>query len=342
MDISGEIRFSCGSIRLSIPNVIGSSSPVGWGDLTPDKSWENNLILIENEEESYIGELARTQSEIKNFILDQGNLSKIDDIFLLIKATLPIILKEREEEDVILGIGAPISTSMEKMKELSSKLKGDFDVKIKNDATKEIIEKKLNIQQVLVMPQSYGTYYDVASHSEDGTVIDALVISLDLLTEILTIYEGKLIRNASRNLTNASLFVLSSKIAQALQQKVGIIINPHSILENIRGNKNQVSLSGKTYDISSIKEHYVRQISQEIVDNIMSLLNSLPLEANIEYFIITGEAVELFWTEIELYILEQNLLDDFDLSRIIKVKDPIFSNAIGFEAMVKKRIDAGD
>ena len=192
------------------------------------------------------------------------------------------------------------------------------------------------------MPESYGTYYNVASKSEDGTVIDALVISLDLLTEILTIYEGKLIRNASRNLTNASLFVLSSKIAQALQQKVGIIINPHSILENIRGNKNQVMLSGKTYDIGNIKEHYIRQISQEIVDNIISLLNSLPLEADIEYFIITGEAVELFWTEIEMFILEQNLLDDFDLNRIIKVKDPIFSNAIGFEAMVQKRIDAGE
>lgn len=342
IDIGGEIKFCCGSIKLSIPNVIGSSSPVGWGELTADKSWENNLILIENEEESYIGELARTQSEIKNFILDQGNLSKIDDIFLLIKSVLPIILQERDEEEIILGIGAPISTSVEKMKELSSKLKGEFDVKIQNDATKDMIEKKLKIQEVLVMPESYGTYYDVASKSEDGTVIDALVISLDLLTEILTIYGGKLIRSASRNLTNASLFVLSSKIAQALQQKAGIIINPNSILENIRGNKNQVTLSGKTYDIGNIKEHYIHQISSEIVDNIINLLNSLPLEAEIEYFIITGEAVELFWTEIEMLILEQNLLDDFDLNRIIKVKDPIFSNAIGFEAMVKKRIDAGD
>jgi len=322
--------------------VIGSSNPVGWGELTADKSWENNLIVLENKEETYIGELARTQSEIKNFILDQGSLSKIDEIFLLIKAVLSIVLLENEEDEIILGIGAPISTSVEQMKELSSKLKGEFDVKIKNDATKEIIEKKLVIQQVLVMPESYGSYYDVASKSEDGTVIDAMVISLDLLTEILTIYGGKLIRNASRNLTNASLFVLSSKIAQALQQKIGIIINPHSILENIRGNKNAVVFSGKTYDITNIKEHYVRQISHEIVDNIISLLNSMPLEAEIEYYIITGEAVELFWTEIELLILEQNLIDDFDMNRIIKVKDPIFSNAIGFEAMVKKRIEAGD
>jgi len=299
------------------------------------------LIIIENEEELYIGELARTQSEIKNFILDQGTLSKIDDIFLLIKAILPIILDEKEE-DIILGIGTPISTTVEQMKELSSKFKGEFDVSIKNDATKEVITKKIVIKQVFVMPQSYGSYYDIVSKSEDNSAIDAIVISLDLLTEILTIYEGRLIRNASRNLINASLFVLSNKIAQALQQKIGIIINPHSILENIRGNKDQVIFSGKTYDISKLKEHYIRQIAHEMVDSLINLLNSLPIEAEIEYFIITGEAMELFWTEIELLILEQNLLDDLDLDRIIKVKDPIFSNAIGFEAMVKRKIDTGD
>jgi hypothetical protein len=293
---------------------------------------------MDNEEEYYIGELARTQSEIKNFILDQGNLNRIEDIFLLIKAVLPTLLKD-QEDDVILGIGTPISTSLEKMKELSSKLKGEYKVKVINDATKEVIEKKLIIKQVLVLPESYGSYYHVVSSSDIEEVVDAVIITLDLLTEILTIYDGKLMRNASRNLTNASLFVLSNKIALALQQKTGTIINPHSILENIRGNNNQVLLSGKTFDISKIKEHYMRQISQEIVDNLVSALGALPMEADIEYYIVTGEAVELFWTEIEMLILEKNIIDPLELDRIVKVKDPIFSNAIGFESLAKKKLE---
>ncbi len=297
---------------------------------------------MDNEEEYYIGELARTQSEIKNFILDQGSLNRIEDLFLLIKAVLSVLLKE-VKDDIILGIGTPISTSIEKMKELSSQLKGEFDVKIINDATKEIIEKKLSITQVLVMPESYGSYYQVvSSFSETNTALNAVVISLDLLTEILTIFEGKLIRKASRNLTNASLFVLSNKIAIALRQKTGIIINPHAILENIRGNMEYVALSGKTYDIGKIKEHYVRQIAKEIVDNLISVLNNLPLEAEIEYYIVTGEAVELFWTEIEMLILEHNIIDPLELDRIVKVKDPIFSNAIGFESLAKKKLEIGE
>ncbi len=341
IDIGGEIKFSLNEKKLSIPNVIGNSNPVGWGELTTDKSWENNLIIVDNEQEYYVGELARTQSDIKNFILNQGNLNRIEEIFLLIKAVLPVLLKE-EQDDIVLGIGTPISTSIDKMKHLSSKLKGDFKIKVINDATKEIIEKKFSIKQVLVMPESYGTYYQFVSSSETGTATDAIVITLDLLTEILTIFEGKLIRNASRNLTNASLFVLSNKIAIALQQKTGIIINPHAILENIRGNKDYVVLSGKTYDIGKLKEHYMRQIAQEIVDNLVSVLNNLPLDADIEHYIITGEAMELFWTEIEMLILEHNIVDPLGLDKIVKVKDPIFSNAIGFEYLAKKKLEIGE
>ena len=84
IDIGGEIKFSCGNLRIVIPNVIGSAESKGWGEITADKSWINNLILIENDEEYYIGELARTQSEIKHYIVDQGNLRKIDEYNILI------------------------------------------------------------------------------------------------------------------------------------------------------------------------------------------------------------------------------------------------------------------
>lgn len=298
---------------------------------------------MEGDKEYYIGELARTQSEIKHYLLDQANFKKIDDTFLLIKSILPLISKN-DDEEVILGIGVPVSTTTEKMKELSAMLKGEFEIKIKNDATKEIINKKITIKQVLVMPESYGTYYDVISSAELDTALDAVVISLDLLTEILIIFDGKLIRNASRNLTNASLFVLSNKISLALEQQTGYIVNPHSILQSIRDNKDHVQISGKSYDIGEIKKYYIRQISAEIVNILIDLINNLPIDAQIEYFILTGEALDLFWTDIEILILENNLVNDIDLSRIIKVEDPSFSNAIGFEKMVKrkKRINSGE
>ena len=63
-----------------------------------------------------------------------------------------------------------------------------------------------------------------------------------------------MIRNASRNLTNASLLVLSNKISLALEEQTGYIVKPHSILQSIRDNKDQVQISGKSYDIGEIKD----------------------------------------------------------------------------------------
>lgn len=338
IDIGGDIKLCCGDIRKALPNIIGNTNPAGWSEITTDKSWINNLILMENNEEFYIGELARTQSEIKHFIGESSSLQKINEIFLIIKAALPLISNETDQ-NIILGIGVPVSTSIEKMKELSSKLKGEFEIKIKNEATKEIIQVKKNIKKVFVMPESYGSYYKIVSNFNDNTAIDAVVISLDIITEILTIYDGRLIRNASRNLTGASLSTLANKIAGALQKQTNSIIHPNTILKNIRNNENLVSIAGKPYDITKVKEYYIRQIAAEIVENLVELLTTLPLEAKIQYYIITGEAQELFWYEIEMIIYEKSLINDFDFDRVIKVKDPAFSNAIGFELLSKKKLE---
>jgi hypothetical protein len=256
----------------------------------------------------------------------------------MIKAALPLISKKEEENEIVLGIGVPIATSKETMKELSSKLKGEIKVKIRNEATQDIIERIFNITQIYIMPESYGTYYDILTSIGEDLVIDAIVISLDLHTEIITIYDGNLIRKASRNIADASLSSLTNKIALALQEDTGAIVNPHSILESIRNNENQVIISGRIASISKVKEFYVRQISAEIVENVIEILKLLPLDKNIEYYILTGEACDLFWNEIEMLIIENQLIEDFDIDRVVKVPDPIFSNAKGFEAMVKRKL----
>ena len=251
---------------------------------------------------------------------------------------MPLISKNDDDTDIALGIGVPIATSDEKMKELSSRLQGEFQIKIKNEATKEIIERKFNIKKIYVMPESYGTYFDIISTIGEENIIDAIVISLDLHTEIITIYDGNLNRRASRNLRDASLSVLTDKIALALEEDTGSIVNPHSILESIRDNKNQIIISGKIVNISKVKEYYIRKIAAEIVDNIIEIQKFVPLDHSIEYYILTGEASDLFWNEIEMLILQNQLIKDFDVDRVIKVPNPIFSNAKGFELMVKRKL----
>ena len=74
------------------------------------------------------------------------------------------------------------------------------------------------------------------------------------------------------------------------------------------------------------------------MDNLIEVLKLLPLEDSIEYYILTGEALGLFWNEIEMLILENQIIKNFDSDRVIKVRDPNFSNAKGFEAMIRRKL----
>ena len=101
-------------------------------------------------------------------------------------------------------------------------------------------------------------------------------------------------------------------------------------------------IGGRIANIGKVKEFYIRQISSEIVDNIIEVIRLLPPESSIEYFILTGEACEIFWSEIEMLIIQNHLIKDYDVDRVIKVPDPIFSNAKGFEEIMKKKLASSE
>lgn len=267
-------------------------------------------------------------------IVEKGKIENIDDVSRLIRAALALFVQNGEQ--VVLATGVPISTSIDLMKEISSKLKGKYDVHVKNDATSE--EKKINLEilKTLVLPEAYGSYYQVISGSQEQIAADAMVISLDYLTEILTIYQGKPMRLASGNLMDASLSVLANKIAASLQQATNQIISPFDLLPNIQQNRDKINVAGKIYDVSESKEFFIRKMGKHISDQIKFLISKLPPDAEIEYFIITGEGASIFWKEIELNLLEEGIIEELD--KVIIPEDPILTNVKGFENLARKKL----
>ncbi|MHA1264578.1 MAG: hypothetical protein ACTSRS_05005 [Candidatus Helarchaeota archaeon] len=332
IDIGGSVKLLSGAQKFNIPCIIGAPNP-GWSGMAPNKSWEENLVLIEGENEWYIGELARFQSELKRLLIEKGRIEKLDEVLLLLKAILAL-LEFQDDFQLVIATGVPISTDINLMKQMSSTLKGNYQVHLRNDATNEEKEISFEVLRTLVMPEAYGSYYQVVSKSE--VAHDAIIISLDYLTEILTIYQGRPMRMASGNLADASLAVLANKIALALQKASNQIVNPLDLLPNLQQNRNQVTIKGQSYDITESKEYFIREIGTAIADQIKILLSSLPYDAQIEYYIITGEGTHIFWKEIELYLLEEGVIEDLD--KVYIPDDPIFANVEGFENLASKKL----
>lgn len=299
------------------------------------KDWKDNLILFEEEQSFYIGELARTQSEIKRLIVEKGKVEKLDEVFRLIKGVIALS-SIKDGDQIVIATGVPISTSNDLMKQISSSLKGTYNIYVRNDATSEEKKFKIEILKTLVMPEAYGSYYQIISKSQEQIATDAIVVSLDYLTEILTLYRGRPMRLASGNIADASLSVLANKIALVLQKATNQIISPFDLLPNLEQNRNQVNVAGKIYDITDSKEFFIREISRIIVDRLKILLSYLPYDAQIEHYIITGEGANIFWKEIELNILEENIIEDIE--KIIIPEDPTFMNVEGFKNLASKTL----
>ena len=337
IDIGGSVKISSGAEEFNIPSIIGAPNP-GWSGISPNKDWIRNLILIEENESFYIGELARLQSELKRLIVEKGRVENLDDVFRIIKAVIAL-LNIQEGQQMVVATGVPISTNIDLMKQISATLKGTHQIHIRNDATSQ--EKQISIQilKALVMPEAYGSYYHVVSGFEDQIANDAIVVSLDYLTEILTIYQGRPMRLASGNLMDASLAVLANKIALTLQKATNQIVSPLAILPNLQQNQDHVNVGGKIYDISESKEYFIREIGQLIADQLITLINHLPPDAELKHYIITGEGTKIFWKEIELHLLEEGIIEDLD--KIVIPENPIFANVKGFENLARKTLMRG-
>lgn len=324
---TSTIKISCLGTEFMIPSVIGEINP-GWQGGTIDTSLENNLILIEGEEQWYVGELARTQSEVQRALASDGQMKSAEETFLALKAALALIIA-KEDQDVVIATGVPVATSLEVMKNLSRMLKGHMEINVKNDATEKVERITCNILKCLVLPEPYGTYYSILKERGEDEAVDTVLIDIGHgSTDILTMYSGRPMRTASGSLREAT-DTLTNRIAAKLQEKSNMIVKPFDLMMTIKKQKDTVMLGGKSYSIKAIKEHFTASIAKVMVDEVMRLIATLPPDAFVEYYIICGGGAYTFGDAIKKAIIDGKLVSKPEA--VIIPDDPVMSNAKGFE-----------
>ena len=327
---TSTVKIHCGSQKYMIPSIIGEPNP-GWSGMTMDKSLINNMVLIEEDQEWYVGELARTQSEVRRALASEGQMKSAEETFIAIKAALSLLMDE--DGEVVIATGVPVSTSIQAMKNLSRLLKGTIHIEIKNDATNEIKSLDVTIKKTLVLPEPYGTYYGVLKTRGEETAVDTVIIDIGHgSTDILTMYQGRPMRTASGSLVEAT-DTLTSRMAKALGDKTGAIIKPFDLMMTIKKGKDTVMIGGKTYSIKELREYYSNQISKIIIDEVLRLISTLPPDAFIEYYIICGGGAYLFGDFIRDAIISRKLVAKPE--NVVIPEDPVMSNAMGFELVAK-------
>jgi actin-like ATPase involved in cell morphogenesis len=320
---------------IKIPSLVGDPNP-GWKGLGTDKSWINNLMLqTDDGKKFFVGELARLQSEIKRPLADKGKMKSLKDAITAIKAALSIFV-EKDYANLIVATGVPVASPQDEMVTLSKGLKGAMTINVANDATGEEKQINLRIDQCLVMPVCYGSYYEILKTSGENRAVDAVVVDIGAgATNILTVYEGRLMRTASGSVQE-SITTLAERIASNLNQQTGKILRPFELIKSIEIGRRNVMVAGEQYDISETLDYYVNSISDIIVDELSTLLGTLPPDAWIEKVILTGGGAEVFGKNMKNVLTENNIVQTPD--EVVVPPDPVLANAFGFQKIAQAQI----
>ncbi|MHA1617607.1 MAG: hypothetical protein ACTSX9_09925 [Candidatus Njordarchaeales archaeon] len=329
---TSSIKISAGTKRLKFPSMIGEPNP-GFRGITTDKSWENNLVIeLENGEEYYVGELARLQSMVKIPLAREGRMKSARDALIAVKAALGLIA-ERPEETFVIATGVPVATGQGEMEALSKSIVGTHEIRIKNDATgdKKIIKAK--IVAAPVMPEPYGSWYYVLKRRGERTAIDSVIIDIGYgSTDILTIYNGTILRTASGSIVEA-VDTIVTKLAQYLNEKTGRMIKPELLIASLEKGNMVVNIGGASYDISPQVNALSEYVARVIMDELSRLMDSLPPDALIKYFILVGGGVYFLGPKLKEALLSSGFVKSPD--QIIIPDDPVMSNAMGFELVAQ-------
>jgi actin-like ATPase involved in cell morphogenesis len=322
---------------VKIPSLVGDPNP-GWKGLAIDKSWINNLMIEDDNGRKYfIGELARLQSEIKRPLAEKGKMKSLKDAIIAIKAALSDFV-ETDYANLAIATGVPVASSEEEMTTLSSGLKGKMTINVANDATGEEKQINLKIDKCMVMPVCYGSYYQILKESGEKRAVDAVVVDIGAgATNILTIYEGRVMRTASGSVQE-SINTLAQRIASNLNQQTGKILRPFELIKAIETKRDSVMIAGEAYNISDTINYYVGTISDIIVDELTGLLNTLPPDAWIEKVILTGGGAEVFGVNMKTILTEHNIVKQPE--EVIVPKDPVLANALGFQQIAEAQMKA--
>ncbi len=325
---TSTIKVSFKNKKYKITSLIGEPNP-GFRGIAADKSWENNLIIIlEDGREYYIGELARMQSLVKYPLAREGKMKSPENAQIALKAAIGLTV-DRDNAKLVVATGVPVATGKQEMEKLGKLITGKHEIQLKNDATGET--KKLNVHILAspVIPEPYGAYYYMLKKVGESKASDAVIIDIGYgSTDILTIYKGTILATASGSIPDA-VDTLVTKLAQFLSEKTGKIIKPESLMVSLEKGNYVVNIGGVKYDVKPQVDSISNYIARVIIDEVDKLLDNIPPDATIKYYILEGGGVYFFGKSIKQHLLEAGLVSSIE--DILIPDDPVMANAMGFE-----------
>lgn len=266
--------------------VVGDAMDVQFGEsvLPANATFPRHFVI--GGQSYFVGELAETQSRGRGFTLDQNQFLTQYAKTLAIAALAPFA---DNGEPVRVVTGLPISFFRKHREALMTLLQNRHTVTIVKPGSGEREEKTLNIERVRVIPQPFGSMFnlmlnDIGKAASQRFINDKIgIIDIGFRTADYTISEKTRYLERGSQSSDAGIASAYQAIANVLHEKSGVGIELYRLYEGV--SRGSIKIKGKRYDLTGIVQAAFQQLATRIAQEVNRLWTD---DWDIDAIVITG------------------------------------------------------
>lgn len=282
----GFTKATNGKDSLIFKSVFGEATEVQFRELIlADGGQDEHLQLAVDGKEYFLGELAERQSNVRFFTLDQGQFVAKFVKILALAAAVKLV---GGHIPINLVTGLPIGYYQKYKKEVTSILLGEHQVTL-TDASGQTKEKVVNVNKVRVIPQPFGSMFnlmlnDLGELGDKRLVKEKIgIIDVGFRTSDYTISDKMRYSERGSRTTDSGIARAFNVIATKLREESGVNVELYRLYDAV--DRGMIKIRGKEYDLKGLTEEVFSQLAATVASEVDRLWAD---DWDIDTMVITG------------------------------------------------------
>jgi len=265
----GFTKATNGRDSLVFKSVLGEATDIQFQEqVLADASSDDHLQAEIDGKAYFIGELAERQSNVRFFTLDQAQFIGQFARNLALTAAARLI---GGYIPINLVTGLPIGYYRQHKDELARILHGEHKV-VLVDAAGKRQEKVININKVRVIPQPFGSVFnmmlnDLGDLGDKRLVKEKIgIIDVGFRTSDYTISDKMRYSERGSRTTDSGIARAFNVIATKLREKSGVGVELYRLYDAVE--RGSIKIRGKEYDLKSLTEQVFGQLAAAVANEV--------------------------------------------------------------------------
>jgi len=282
----GFTKATDGKNGLIFKSVLGEATEIQFREnILSDAGGEGHLQIEVGGKSYFVGELAERQSNVRFFTLDQEQFIGKFALNLALTAASRLV---GGYMPINLVTGLPIGYYRQHKDELARILQGEHKVTLVDGSGKRQ-EKVINISKVRVIPQPFGSLFnlmlnDLGELADKRLVREKIgVIDVGFRTCDYTVSDKMRYSERGSRTTDSGISRAFNVIAGKLRERSGINVELYRLYDAV--DRGFIKIRGKEYDLKGITEQVFGQLASTIANEVDRLWVD---DWDIDAMVITG------------------------------------------------------